>query len=198
MKLSSAIASIALTASAKAYVTTGSRVQKREVMADKPSTLTMTHLSPIVIVGGGLNDPDQVYGLDVNVQIPGGAFLTDIPVVFDIEEPNLETGTGGVGVKYYRRIFGGESTPGRVTVNPQQGQEENTEVQIPGGRVVDTSPTCYFLTRTDRSELENPNSPGPSNVRYIESEDALFLKSESFGLGTPFDANGPYDGIECE
>lgn len=198
MKLSSVIASVSLTASAKAYVTTGSRVQKREVMTDKPSTLTMTHLNPIVVVGGGLDDPDQVYDLDVNVRIPGGVFLTEILAVRDIEEPNPETGTGGIAMNYYRRIFGGESSPGRVTVNLQEGHEENTEVQIPGGRVVDTSPTCYFLTRTDRSELENPNDPWPSNIRYIESEDALFLKSESFGLGTPFDANSPYDGIECE
>ena len=197
MKLSSVIASTVLAASTQAYVTTGSRVQKRQV-TDKLSTITMTHSSPIVVQGGGLNDPDVVYDLEVNTRIVGGIFITEIPAVTDMEEPNPETGTGGIAVRYYRRIFAGESTLGTVSVGPEQGLEANTEVEVPGSGVDDASFSCYLLTKTDSSEFESPDGGLPSNVRYIESEDALFFKSEPFGLSTPFDASVPYDGIECE
>ena len=194
MKLSSVIASTVLAVSAEAYVTTGSRVQKREVV-ENPPTLMMTHLSPITVEGGGLDDPDIIYDLDVNTEIAGDVFLTEIPMVRDIEESGPGPENGGIAMAYYRRIFASDSMLGTVTVRPQEEQEE---IELPGGRVVDTSLSCYFLTKTDGSEFDSPSGELPSNVRYIDSEESLFYKSEPFALGTPTDTDRSYDGIECE
>ena len=135
-------------------------------MTESPR-IELTHAQPITF--------EEVDNLKNSVRIVGGLFVTEIPLVRDIEE-------GDIATRYYRRMFSRPSTPGTSGVTGLLSDSENAL-------------TCYFLRDSTLEDGENVN---PDKLRYIGELGTTFVKSESFGVGSPLDANQPYDGFECE
>ena len=174
MKLSQLTIAAILAATADFHVAASPhQIEKRVSPEPPPAPISLNHENPI-----SFNEAD---GLDTNTRIAGGAYVSELPYVVDIEEPDPETGTGGIAAYYYRRMFSRQSNPGSVGIS-----SSNTA----------TLEDCYLLRY--RTAEDGGYSDDPNKFRYIEELGEVFVKSESFGPAAAFDPNQMFVGVECE